>query len=584
MAEIVTPEAELEERSLVRRAVRFFDALPLVKRYFPLSLLLIILGSGSPNLFRWFTGIFVECINGGPCTIALGSLTVPVSLTTLGALVAICVISRGAAWIFINSVGKLSVLSLYRRTLDGLDRVRVTFFDENPSGRIRKRLTEDFFRIRNYAIWDTTEASMLFADILAAIALISLTSPIVAAGVIPIALLLVWIQRQDIGPLFVARSERIRQTGVVAQTLNDLLEGKSTFQLYGREEAMRARVASAYKRFFEANGHTTTLMCANRFKTMTVADFYSTIVIAVVGSACASGYLSITAAGVVVSAVFGLSHHCRWLAMLSSYITTHFAASERMLEYAALPNEEKEERGGDATTSHYTAEGTIVFVKFSASYRKDTPVILDTINVAIPMGKKTTLMGRSGCGKSTLVQGLLRMLYVREGDILIDGKSIYRESAHDHRELFSIVPQYPYLFAGSVRENLDKSLSISEEKVRDALTKVGLSLSPDTYLREGGDNLSMGERQLLSLARALLRDRPILLMDEPTSLIDAATDRQIQEVLRTEFKGKTVITIAHRIETIEDYDYAILMDEGRVITTGSPLAVREEARLLKQAA
>lgn len=583
MVEIVTPESELEKRSLGKRAVRFFQALPLIKRYLPISLLLIVLGSSFPNLFRWFTGIFVECINGRDCEVPLGSLTVPVSLTTLSAIVLLCVASRGAAWIFINCIGKLSALSLYDRMLDGLDRVRVTFFDENPSGRIRKRLTEDFSRVRNYAIWDTTEASMIFADILAAVILVGITSPIVATGLIPIVLLLVWIQRQDIGPLFTARSERIRETSVVAQTLNDLLDGKSTFQLYGREAAMRARVAAAYRRFFDANGRTTTLMCANRFKTMSVAECYSTIVIAVVGSACASGYLSTTAAGVVISAVFGLSHHCRWLAMLSSYITTHFAASERMLEYAALPNEEREEREGEAR-SLFGQDGMIHFTEFTASYRKDTPVILDTINIAIPLGKKTTLMGRSGCGKSTLVQGLLRMLYVKEGDIFINGRSIYKESAHDHRELFSIVPQYPYLFAGSIRENLDKSLSIPEEKVQDALTKVGLSLSPEMRLREGGDNLSMGERQLLSLARALLRDRPILLMDEPTSLIDVATDRQIQEVLRTEFEGKTVITIAHRIETIEDYDFAILMDEGRIITTGAPLDVREEAKLPKQAA
>lgn len=583
MAEIITPEAQLEERSFVTRAMRFIDALPLIRRFLPLCLAFLLAGSAAPNLFRWFTGKFVTCMERGECHAEVVHLSIPISVGTLSLVVVLCVFLNGTASFLIDYLGKASTLILYGRVLDGLNRVRVTFFDENPSGRIRKRLTEDYARIRNYAIWDSSEAASTFCDILAAVGLIAMTSPVAAIGVIPIAGLLILIQRRDMASLFQARSERIALTGVVAQTLNDLLEGKSTFQLYGREEAMRSRVAQAYSHFFSANARTTTLMAANRFKTVAVAECYSAAVIATVGSAAASGYFSIATAGVVISAVFGLSAECRFLAMLASFISTHFAASERMLAYTRLEGEEKGER---KTGALYTlgSKGAIVFSNFTSSYRQDTPVVLSRIDLSIPIGKKTALMGRSGCGKSTLVQALLRMLYIHEGDILINGTSIYGISASDHRESFSIVPQYPYLFAGSVRENLDKSLSISEVSITEALHKVGLSLKPDFQIREGGDNLSMGERQLLSLARAIIRDRPILLMDEPTSLIDVATDQKIQEVLRSEFSRKTVITIAHRTETIEDYDYAILMDRGRVIRTGTSAEIREEARRLPEAA
>jgi len=193
-------------------------------------------------------------------------------------------------------------------------------------------------------------------------------------------------------------------------------------------------------------------------------------------------------------------------------------------------------------------------------------------------------MGRTGCGKSSLIQALTRMLYVHEGDILIDGHSIYTSTATAHRERFSVVPQHPYLFRGSVRDNLDRAGHYSDEEVSAAVVKVGLSYQLDFQIQDDGTNLSMGERQLLSLARAVLRKRPILIMDEPTSLVDGETDRRIQRVLRREFKDTTVITIAHRVETIEDYDFAILMDDGEVTNMGSPEEMREEAQALREVA
>jgi ABC-type multidrug transport system fused ATPase/permease subunit len=190
---------------------------------------------------------------------------------------------------------------------------------------------------------------------------------------------------------------------------------------------------------------------------------------------------------------------------------------------------------------------------------------LNALNVNIPLGSKTALIGRTGSGKTSVIQSLLRMVYVREGDIRIDNHSIFDMDVRELRKLFGVVPQSPYLFAGTIRTNLDRIGTLSAGTLERAMEAVQLNFPLDHAISEGGQNLSVGERQLVCLARVIAAGRSIILMDEPTSGLDRETDARIGMVLENALKGKTVITIAHRMQSLQRYDRIIEMQAGQVV-------------------
>jgi ABC-type multidrug transport system fused ATPase/permease subunit len=204
------------------------------------------------------------------------------------------------------------------------------------------------------------------------------------------------------------------------------------------------------------------------------------------------------------------------------------------------------------------------FVDFSMSYRPGGREALHGVELTLPPGRRVGLVGRTGSGKSSLIQALLRMVHVTRGDILVGERSIYELDLEQWRALFAIVPQSPHLFAGTVRGNLDRLGLFGDDLLRLALGRVGLSFEPEMTIAPGGANLSLGERQLLCMARALLVQRPFLILDEPTSAMDNLTDARVQAALREVSRDVTVLTIAHRLETIASYDLIVEMSDGRV--------------------
>jgi ATP-binding cassette subfamily C (CFTR/MRP) protein 1 len=242
-----------------------------------------------------------------------------------------------------------------------------------------------------------------------------------------------------------------------------------------------------------------------------------------------------------------------------------------VFEFVDLPTEEAEE-GRRITTSPpwtFPEEGDIHFADYTMSYRIDTPIILNRINFRIPLGSKTALVGRTGSGKTSVIQALLRMVYLQEGDIRIGGRSIFDVDVRVLRKMFGVVPQNPYLFAGTIRSNLDRGGTLSTDTLEKAIQVVGVNFSLNHAVTEGGQNLSVGERQLVCLARVIAADRKIILMDEPTSGLDPETDARISMILRTALKNKTVLTIAHRKESLGMYDQVIEMQAGQLVNEKS---------------
>jgi ABC-type multidrug transport system fused ATPase/permease subunit len=289
-------------------------------------------------------------------------------------------------------------------------------------------------------------------------------------------------------------------------------------------------------------------------------------------SAVHSGKISMVLGMVITSAAFRLGSIFAWLTWSLGLLYELAGYSGRVFEYVDLPAEESEERREPRPTASTTTEigGDISFVNYSMSYRPSTPRILENLSLTIKEGSKVGLIGRTGSGKSSIVQALFRMVYVQGGDILVGSTSLFALPVRQARGLFAVVTQDPYLFAGTVRSNLDRSGEYPDESLRHALQAVQLKLELDTVITEGGINLSQGERQLVCLARCILTSKPYIIMDEPTSGVDVITDSIIQSVLRTALADRTVITIAHRLETLARVDRIIELHQGAVVRDGTP--------------
>ena len=225
--------------------------------------------------------------------------------------------------------------------------------------------------------------------------------------------------------------------------------------------------------------------------------------------------------------------------------------------------------------NNFPKSGKIEFVNYSVRYRPDTKMVLKDINILIQPGEKIGIVGRTGSGKSTLCLCLFRILEATTGQILIDDIDISLIGLSLLRSIITVIPQDPTLIEGPLRENLDPLGNYGDENMVEALKSIGMDyiLEEDGLnfmVKENGDNLSAGERQLICMARAMIRKSKIIIMDEATSSIDYNSEQLIQKAILTTLKDSTVITIAHRIKTILEYDRILVFEQGRLIEQGSP--------------
>lgn len=253
---------------------------------------------------------------------------------------------------------------------------------------------------------------------------------------------------------------------------------------------------------------------------------------------------------------------------------------ERCVEYTELPPEndlpptwnEDQRAAVDKILFSWPSEGKVEFQGYSASYRPGVlPNVLTGLTFVVNPKEKIGVVGRTGAGKSSLVLALLRMLRASQGRILIDSVDIAGVPLRKLRRSITVIPQDPSLVRGTLRMNLDPTNSHSDREIWQCLEKAHLakvvSSDPRGLLMEtadGGSNLSVGQRQLVCLARALLRGTKVLLLDEATSQMDGDTDQLIQVALRDAFAQCTLFTIAHRIHTVLDYDRILVLDDGKV--------------------
>jgi len=239
--------------------------------------------------------------------------------------------------------------------------------------------------------------------------------------------------------------------------------------------------------------------------------------------------------------------------------------------------------GNVSVDAHWPEKPSLDFEDVCFRYGDATdskgPLVLQNLSLSVPAGKKTAIIGRTGAGKSSLANAILRVNELGSGRIKIGGDPVHDIPLRALRGRVSVIPQDPVLFTGTIRFNLDPFGSASEDHIWKTLRRVQLEkvvkeqpggLCLESPVRENGSNFSIGQRQLFCVARALLTESKLLIMDEATASVDYATDARIQKVLRSEFKECTVLTIAHRIQTILDYDMIMALEKGRLAEFGKP--------------
>ncbi|KAH9499144.1 Multidrug resistance-associated protein 1 [Bulinus truncatus] len=288
--------------------------------------------------------------------------------------------------------------------------------------------------------------------------------------------------------------------------------------------------------------------------------------------------------GLAVTYALRISNDMTVLTLTFGNLENHIVSLERIIEYSTIKSEAAWECHN--VTSMWPTHGSIEFINYSTRYRDGMFLVLRNINCVIHGGEKIGIVGRTGAGKSSMMLSLLRLLEAAEGKITIDGVDIATLGLHTLRKNLTILPQDPVLFAGSIRMNLDPFNEKTDSEIWQVLENThmktyieSLPFKLEYEVGEGGQNLSMGQRQLLCLTRALLKKSNIFILDEATAAVDMETDEFIQKRIKEEFIGCTVLTIAHRINTVMDYDRIMVLEEGQVVEFDSPrnLLQREDS-------
>nr|NP_995703.1 Multidrug-Resistance like protein 1, isoform N [Drosophila melanogaster]AAS64694.1 Multidrug-Resistance like protein 1, isoform N [Drosophila melanogaster] len=459
--------------------------------------------------------------------------------------------------------------------LHGTLRWPMEMFDITPLGRIVNRFSKDVDTIDNTLPLNLRVVILQLFAVLATIVVISLSTPIFLAVIVPIAFLYYFAQR-----FYVATSRQLMRLESVSRSpiyshFSETVTGASTIRAYNVGdrfiEESDAKVDKNQVCKYPS-------VIANRWLAIRLEMVGNLIILFASLFAVLGGQTNPGLVGLSVSYALQVTQTLNWLVRMSSDIETNIVSVERIKEYGETKQEAPWELEQDKNKpKNWPQEGRVEFQNFQVRYREGLDLVLRGVSFNIQGGEKVGIVGRTGAGKSSLTLALFRIIEAAGGRISIDGVDIASMGLHMLRSRLTIIPQDPVLFSGSLRINLDPFEIKTDDEIWKALELShlksfvkSLAAGLNHEIAEGGENLSVGQRQLVCLARALLRKTKVLVLDEATAAVDLETDDLIQKTIRTEFKECTVLTIAHRLNTILDSDKVIVLDKGQIIEFASP--------------
>uniref|UniRef100_A0A4W5KZ48 ABC-type glutathione-S-conjugate transporter n=1 Tax=Hucho hucho TaxID=62062 RepID=A0A4W5KZ48_9TELE len=463
---------------------------------------------------------------------------------------------------------------LHTRLLNNILRVPMMFFDTTPSGRVVNRFAKDIFTVDEAIPQSFRSWIMCFLGVLGTLFVICLATPIFTAIIIPLAVVYYFVQR-----FYVASSRQLRRLDSVSRSpiyshFGETVSGLSVIRAYGHQD----RFLKHNEKVIDENLKSVyPWIISNRWLAIrleflgNLVVFFSALLAVIARDSLDSGLV-----GLSISYALNVTQTLNWLVRMTSELETNIVAVERVNEYTEIENEAdwvSEMRPPEK----WPEAGRLRFENFKVRYRPELDLVLHGITCDIDSTEKIGIVGRTGAGKSSLTNCLFRIIEAAEGRILIDGTDIATLGLHDLRSRLTIIPQDPVLFSGTLRMNLDPFETFSDEEIWRVLELShlkeyvgGLQEGLTHGVSEGGENLSIGQRQLLCLARALLRKSRILILDEATAAVDLETDNLIQKTIRREFSHCTVLTIAHRLHSILDSSRVMVLDAGKIVEFDSP--------------
>ncbi|KAJ3358588.1 hypothetical protein GGF32_010109 [Allomyces javanicus] len=465
--------------------------------------------------------------------------------------------------------------SLHHAALLKIMRSPMVFFETTPLGRIINRFSKDQDAMDN----TLPDSGRMFLGTLAmtlsTFVVMIVSTPPFAGPLVPL-LVLYWFAQK----FYRASSREFKRLDSLSRSplysqFSESLTGIVTIRAY-REQS---RFAALNRVLIDNNNRPIYMQtCAQRWLSLRIEMIGNFLVFfAGLFGVTANGSISASLIGLSLSYALQITGVLNWCVRQAAEVEIQMNSVERLDYYAEHLESEAPPVTDVRPAPEWPAHGEIELKNVTMAYRADLDPVLKNVSLKIPAGFKAGIVGRTGAGKSTLIVALFRLVELREGSITIDGMDISQLGLADLRQRLSIIPQDPVLFAGTVRSNLDRFGTASDAVLWECLERAGLknyvqSLDGklDASVAENGEDMSVGQRQLMCLARAMVKQSKILIMDEATASVDLETDALIQKAIRRDFAGATVITIAHRLNTIIDYDMIVQMDHGRVAECGTP--------------
>ncbi|XP_017268527.1 canalicular multispecific organic anion transporter 1 [Kryptolebias marmoratus] len=463
---------------------------------------------------------------------------------------------------------------LHSELLDNILRVPMLFFDTTPIGRVVNRFAKDIFTIDEAIPQSFRSWLLCLLGVLGTLFVICLATPFFTIIIIPLAVIYYFVQR-----FYVATSRQLRRLDSVSRSpiyshFGETVSGLSVIRAYNHQERF---LKQNYITIDENLKNVYPWIVSNRWLAIRL-EFLGNLVVffAALFAVISRNSIDSGLVGLSISYALNVTQTLNWLVRMTSELETNIVAVERVSEYSEIENEAKWVSQRRPPESWPDA-GRLQFIDYKVRYRPELDLVLKGITCDIDSAEKIGIVGRTGAGKSSLTNCLFRIIEAAEGRILIDDIDIATIGLHDLRNRITIIPQDPILFSGTLRLNLDPFDKFSDEEIWRVLELshlknyvAGLQEGLQHEVAEAGENLSVGQRQLLCLARALLRKSRILILDEATAAVDLETDNLIQNTIRKEFSHCTVLTIAHRLHSIMDSSRVMVLDAGKIVEFDSP--------------
>eukprot|EP00762_Andalucia_godoyi_P004436 ANDGO_08139.mRNA.1 ABC transporter C family member 3 len=496
-------------------------------------------------------------------------------LLALGAFVSEIV--RGFTFSF---AGVRAARTLHLEALSRVLRAKMSFVDATPVGRILNRFSKDVDAVDNVLVPSLQAFFNTFMILAAFIIVICVVLPFFAIILLPVVGVYYFLQR-----LYRCSSRELKRLDSISRTplythFSETLGGTATIRAYGKQADF---CAQNHERLTNNLRAAWALAIAQRWLVIRLEMLAAWIVslvalfVIIFGENLNGGLV-----GLVLMYAQAMTAFLNLCIRLAAESEAQLNSVERLLHFAEnVPVEPSGKNSLDheeAAERQWPSSGSVEFDDVYMSYKDDQDPILKGVSLQVRGGEKIGIVGRTGAGKSSVIAALFRFCELQAGTISIDGIDISRVDLETLRtRAVCIIPQDPFLFSGTVRSNLDPFDQHTDDEIWMALERAHLKLVVSELplklcapVMEYGANFSTGQRQLFCLARALLRSAQILVLDEATASVDGDTDALIQKTIRAEFSNCTILTIAHRLNTIVDYDRVIVMDGGRIVETGMP--------------